>query len=377
MTAPITLKDLARRLGLSPATVSKALNGRPDINENTRKKVQAAASRLKYRPDPAGQRLRRQSSDAIGFVLSAPQSHFANPFFLDMLQGINEALEGSRYQVIITSARSLDHELECFRWLVEEQRVDGLLFGRTRRHDPRIHYLLGRKVPFVSFGRSEAIAPFAWIDIDHSAVGRDGCARFIALGHRRIALINTPEQFMFSLHHSQGYRAALRAAGLPYDPALHVADDISEHGGAAAAHRLLDLPQPPNAIVCGHDLMAIGAMRAAAERGLVPGRDIGVIGADNHPIGPLMNPPLTTFSAETYAAGKRMVQMFLELVAGTPPQDLQELWRPELIVRSSDGRRREPASRIKTTLPKGRTRPSRPTRTTRPTPPLHSGKVPQ
>lgn len=341
MTAPITLKELARQLGLSPATVSKALNGRPDINELTRRKVVAAARRLDYRPDPAGQRLRRQSSDAIGFVLSAPQSHFANPFFLDMLQGINEELEGTRFQVIITSARSLEHELQCFRWLVEQQRVDGLLFGRTRRSDPRIDYLLKRKVPFVTFGRSETRTPFASIDIDHSVVGRDGCARFVALGHRRIGMLNTPGLFMFSEHHKLGYQAALRAAGLPWAPELYVTYDIGEQAGAAAAHRLLDLKDPPTAIVCGHDLMAIGAMRAIAERGLRAGRDVGVIGADNHPIGPLMNPPLTTFSAQTYAAGKRMVQMLMALLDGTPAQQLQELWRPELIVRSSDGPRRD------------------------------------
>lgn len=340
MTSPMNLKELAKRLGLSPSTVSKALNDRPDINESTRQKVLAAAERYRYRPDPAGQRLRRQSSDAIGFVLSAPQAHFAHPFFLDMLMGINEELEGTRYQVIVTSARSLEHELECFEWLVEQQRVDGLLFGRTRRDDPRIDYLIKRDIPFVTFGRSEAANSFPFVDIDHTVVGREGCARFIALGHRRIALLNTPEQLTFSQHHKIGYREALRAAGIAWAPELYVARDITEEAGARAAHELLGLKQPPTAILCGNDLMAIGAMRAITERGLIAGRDVGVIGGDNHPVSALIQPGLTTFSAETYASGKRMAQMLLARMTGTPAKDLQEVWMPKLIIRSSDGPRR-------------------------------------
>jgi LacI family transcriptional regulator len=347
MTTPMTLKELARRLGLSPGTVSKALNGRPDINEATRRKVVAAAKRLNYHPDPAGRRLRRQSSDAIGFVLSAPQAHFAHPFFLDMLMGINEELEGTRFQVVITSARSPEHELECFQWLVEHQRVDGLLFGRTQRDDPRIEYLMKRKTPFVAFGRSEAKQPFPFLDIDHTVVGRDGCARFIALGHRRIALLNTPDHLMFSQHHKIGYQSALKAASLDWAPELYVCAEISEEGGAAAAHRLLDLKNPPTAIVCGNDLMAIGAIRAIAERGFIPGRDIGVIGGDNHPVGRMIDPPLTTFSAETYAAGRRMVQMLVARLGGAAAKDLQEIWLPKLIIRSSDGpRKNTPADRL-------------------------------
>ena len=344
MKAPITLKQLAQSLGLSASTVSKALNNRPDISAATRDRVVSAAKRLHYRPDPAGQRLRRQSSDAIGFVLSAPQSRFANPFFLDMLTGINEELEGSRFQVIITSARSPEHELQCFRWLVEEQRVDGLIFGRTRRDDPRIDYLARRGTPFVTLGRSETRRSFSFLDIDHTVVGHDGCARFVALGHRRIALLNTPDDLMISHHHAIGYRKALKAASIAAAPELMVCGDITEEGGVAATRRLLDLKNPPTAIVCGNDLMAIGAMRAIAERRLRPGVDIGVIGGDNHPIGSMIEPPLTTFSAETHAAGRRMVQMLLAVISGTAPSELQELWLPELIVRSSDGPRRREVS---------------------------------
>ena len=331
------MQDLAAELGLSISTVSKAINGRTDVNAKTRQRVLEAAARLDFSPDPAGRRLRGQSSDIIAFMLSAPQTRFAHPFFLDMLMGIEEELAATRFQIIIASARTVEDEVERFKSLITKHHVEAVLFGRTRRNDPRIEFLLQSKTPFVAFGRSETPGSYPCLDIDHTAVGHDGCARFIALGHRRIALVNPPGYLMFSHHQRVGYEAALRAAGIGPDPALYVEEPISEEGGASAARQLLDLKEGPTAILCGNDLMALGVMRTIAERGYIPGADIGVIGADNHPIGTLVNPALTTFSAETYKAGKRMVQLLLAHLSGQPAEQLQEVWTPELIIRSSDG----------------------------------------
>lgn len=333
----MNIHEFASKLKLSVSTVSKAMNGRDDVSPATRERVLAAATRLGFTPDPAGRRLRRQTSDTIGFVLSAPQASFVHPFFLNMLMGVDEQLDGSNYQVIIASARSIETEIEVFKRLVERQRVDALLFGRTRRDDERIAYLLERDIPFVAFGRSDTPTGYPYLDIDHTVVGRAGCARFIALGHRRIALVHAPEFLMFSHHQRVGYEAALRAAGIAIDPALCLEAAVSEEGGVDAARRLFELPDPPTAIVCGHDIVAMGVMRAISETGRVPGKDVGVIGGDDHPIGRLLSPALTTFSAETHRAGKRMVEMLLARLNGTPAEELQELWNPELILRASDG----------------------------------------
>jgi LacI family transcriptional regulator len=333
----MNIQEFAAKLGLSVSTVSKAMNDRDDVSAKTREKVLAAASKLKFVPDPAGRRLRRQTSDTIGFVLSAPQAHFAHPFFLDMLVGIDEAIDGSDYHIIVASGRSVDREIDVFRRLVEHQRVDGLLFGRTRKHDERIAYLLDRDVPFVAFGRSETPGEFAYLDIDRTVVGRDGCARFVRLGHQRIGFVNAPTYLMFSKHQREGYKAALRAAGLRFDPQLYVEEDLTEEAGARAARKLLEASNPPTAIVCGHDTVALGVMRAVGEMGKVVGKDVGVIGGDDHPMGKLVTPALTTFSAETNRAGHRMVEMLFARMSGAPASLLQEVWEPSLIVRASDG----------------------------------------
>ncbi|CAE6779034.1 substrate-binding domain-containing protein [Paraburkholderia sp. SEWSISQ10-3 4] len=333
----MNIQELAAHLQLSVSTVSKAINGKSDVNAKTRQRVLDAAAQFGFSADAAARRLRTQTSDLIAFVLSAPQAHFAHPFFLNMLMGIDENLEHSRYQLVVSSARSAEHEMQVLKRLVEVQKVDGVLFGRTLRQDPRIAYLLERKVPFVAFGRSETPGEFAYLDIDHTVVGREGCARCVTLGHRRIGLVNAPNTLMFSHHQRLGYEGALRAASIPFDETLYIEADMTEEGGLAAARQMLEADDPPTAIISGHDLVAVGIYRAITERGLVPGRDIAVIGGDDHPFGTLLSPALTTFSAETLKAGKRMSEMLLAQLDGTPVNELQEVWSPDFIPRSSDG----------------------------------------
>lgn len=211
------------------------------------------------------------------------------------------------------------------------------MFGRTRRDDPRIRYLQERNVPFVALGRSDTGKPFPFVDIDRTVAGRNGTARFVGFGHRRIGLLSTPGYLMISHLLQEGYRAALKAAKLPFDADLVVETSTSEEGGLNGARQLLSLSDPPTAIMCGHDLIATGAMQAIQETGRRPGVDVAVIGCDNHPLGPYLNPPLTTFSAPTFEAGRRMVDLLLALMDGRSPKELQEIWSPELILRSSHG----------------------------------------
>lgn len=337
MKQRINIVELARQLGLSVSTVSKALNGRADVSDATRQRVREAAEQCGFSPDPAGRRLRRQSSETIGFVLSPPQSHFAHPFFLDLLTGIDRGLEKTALQLVIVTARTVETELDSFRRLVEQQRVDAVMFGRTRRDDARIRYLQERNVPFVTLGRSETGNPFPFVDIDRTVAGRNGTARFIGLGHRRIGLLSTPGFLMMSHYLQEGYRAALAAAGVPFDPDLVIETAFDEEGGLNGARQLLAMAQPPTAIMCGHDLIASGALQAIVETGRRPGVDVAVIGCDNHPLGPYLNPPLTTFSAPTLDAGQRMVELLLASMEGRRAEELQEVWAPELILRSSHG----------------------------------------
>jgi len=333
----LNLTEFAKKLGLSVSTVSRALNGYTDVSETTRRRIFEAAERWGYAANPAARGLRKRTSGLIAFVLSYPQKRFAHPFFLDMLAGIDERLRETEFQLVITTTPSMEGELGCFKRLVEKQRVDGLIFARTRKHDDRIEYLQSRGVPFITHGRSETVEPFPYVDIDHGVVGRSGCGRFIALGHTRIALLNTPSYLMYSHHRRAGYEEALEAAKLTVDESLIVEEEISEEGGAAGARKLLSLKDPPTAILCGNDLAAMGAMRAISEAGLQPGTDVGVIGSDDNPFGEYLPVPLTTFHAPVVDMGRRLADLLLLAIDGKPASELQELWIPELVIRASHG----------------------------------------
>jgi LacI family transcriptional regulator len=337
----MNIHEFAKALRLSVSTVSRALNGYTDVNAETRAKVIEAAKRLGYTANPMARGLRKRGTGFVAFVLSHPQKNFANPFFLDLLVGIEERLRETELKLMVVSASSFEDEMERFKSLVEVHRVEGLIFARTRLKDPRIEYLQKHRVPFVTHGRSKSGTAAPYLDIDHEVVGHEGCARFIALGHRRIALLNTQSELMYSHHRLEGYRRALNAAGLPWDPTLVVEADLTEEGGANGVRRLMATPDPPTAILCGQDVIAMGAMRALHEHGRMPGRDVGVIGTDDNPLGPYLSPPLTTFTAPRVSVGRRMTELLIEAMNGAPPETLQELWKPTLVIRASDGPPRE------------------------------------
>lgn len=334
---PVDLRKLAHELGLSTSTVSRALNGYHDVKEETRKRVFEAAETFGYEASAVARRLRSNKAEAIGVILTPPQSQFADPFFLELLTGIDEALTGTPYHLLVTAARNKMDELDRIRRLVRGRRVDGLIFARTEADDRRIALLQQQGTPFATIGRSNATEPFVSIDIDHTVVGYDAVKRLAGFGHRRIGLINTPGHLMYSRHCRQGYDQAHRDLGLTVDPDLLTEVSMGQDGGRRGVERLMAVDRPPTALICGNDVLAIGAMAALQQRGLTVGRDVAVIGCDDQPLTQFTSPALTTFSAPVRRAGEHLAQLLLRIIDGEPPDGMQEVWRPELVVRASDG----------------------------------------
>lgn len=333
----MNLKRLSAHLGLSMTTVSRALNGYPEVSERTRSKVIAAADKFGYRPDPVARRLASGKAEAVGVVMPLPAGQFADPFFVELLAGIGERLHRVEIDLMVSAAPAGPEEMRAYRRLVEGRRVDGLLVARTRRHDERIEYLLDRGIPFVTHGQTESDRPYSWFDMDNEQGFVVATERLMGFGHRRIALVNAPIEMNFAYLRWRGYERALSAFGLDGAPELVVEGEATEAGGWRLANRLLDLEDPPTAILCANVLSAIGVLKAIRERSLLPGKDISVIAYDDLSQGRFTDPPLTTVNHPTRAAGTRLAEMLLKRMAGTPARDLQELWQPRLTVRKSDG----------------------------------------
>jgi LacI family transcriptional regulator len=332
---------IARELGLSITTVSRALGGHDDVAEATRRRILEAAARIGYRPNDAARRLRLGRAEAVGIVLPAEAGQFDDPFFLRLLASVGPKLTAAGLDLLVGASLPGNDEMRLYRQMVEGRRVDAMLVARTRRHDERIGYLLDRGIPFVAHGRAEEPRAFAHVDMDGEQAMAAATERLIAFGHARIALLNAPERFMFARFREAGWRRALRRAGL--------ADRLLVHGEATEEHgfrlmtALLQAEEPPTAVVCATDRLAVGALHALSFGGLRAGRDVSVIGYDNAPVATYTNPPLTTVEQPVERAGARMVEMLLDLIGGADPAGMAEIWPARLIVRSSDGPCPEPA----------------------------------
>ncbi len=336
----VNLRQMAETLGLSQGTVSRALNDYPDIAETTRQRVVAAARRLGYRPSSVARRLARGRVETVGFVLPAGRgdAHLSNPFMIEILDGVDSILAEHDMDLLVSTARDPGHEIEVYNRLIRSGKVDGLIVVRTRTRDERIEFLRETRFPFVAHGRTEDPRGYAWLDTDNVAAFADATGHLADLGHCRIALIGGPEDLNFARLRRQGFRRGLDDRRLAARDEYERPGDMTENGGHAAATALLDLAEPPTAILCVNDITAFGAMRAVRERNLEVGRDVSIIGYDGLPMAAYLDPPLTTITQRSREAGRRLAEILLALIDGGDPVEHQELWPAQLIRRGSDGR---------------------------------------
>ncbi len=334
----MNLDELAEHLGLSKTTVSRALAGYADVSAKTKVRVQEAAKAHGYQPNRLAQRLRSGKLDTVGLIIPSDLRPFGDAFFVDQVTHLSRTLADHGLDLLLSAADRGHAELAALRRMVGGRRVDAMIIVRTQRQDPRVDYLLDQKIPFVCHGRTEHVRGYAFVDMDGEAAGRMATDKLIELGHRSIAFIGPPSsKLAFAWHRQRGYAAALEAADLPIQPDVILEGEGGEAFGDAATRRLLDLDQPPSAIVCATDLEAIGALQAIADAGLSAGQDVSVIGHDDLPEASQTDPPLATVKQPHAAVGARLAEIVSSLANGGDPDDYQEVWQPMLIMRESAG----------------------------------------
>jgi len=339
-TPVVTIKDVARRAGVSIATVSYVLNESAPISEATRARVLAAAAELGYRPSAIARGLRAQESRIIGYSWhQLPPNHW-NPILDRFLYSMANAAEAQGYHILTFTSPPDSEPWLPYEELILTGRVDGFIVSNTNRDDKRIRYLLDNGFPFVAFGRANEEWDFPYVDVDGEAGIHQAVEHLLALGHRRIGLIAWPEVSLTGHYRYQGYVAALQTAGISPDPAWIARTEHTEASGRQAMRVLLSLPpdRRPTAVVALSDLMAIGAINAIYEAGLQPGRDVAIVGFDDIPTAQYLQPPLTTLRQPIAEVGRRMVNMLLRLIRGEELTERQALLPPTLIVRDSSGK---------------------------------------
>jgi LacI family transcriptional regulator len=236
----MNLKDLATRLGMSQTTVSRALNGYPEVSQRTREVVLAAAERAGYRPNPAARRLATGKADAIGIIYPLMAEDLGDPYFLNVLSGMTKALGETDMDLMIASASSTD-EIRTYERMIQGRRVDGMVVARTRVHDPRLLFLEKKGVPFVAYGRSTLSKPYAWLDFDTAAGIKKAVERLVSLGHHRIALVGGPPDLYYISQARQGFIGAMNSLGLDVLPDYMPESALESGSGYRAMAKLLSL----------------------------------------------------------------------------------------------------------------------------------------
>ena len=326
------LADIAVKAQVSEATVSRVLNGRPGVSDATRAAVLEAVDLLGY-DRPA--RLRRRSVGLVGLI--TPE--LTNPIYPALAQTIETELAGQGYTPLLcTQTAGGVHEDDYVQVLLDHG-VAGIIFVSGHHADTdsdpqRYRDLRAKNIPIILMnGYVEGIdAPF--ISTDDAAATELAVRHLVALGHQRIGLAIGPERYVPVIRKVAAFQDAMRKlAGVDDTRDLVATSLFTVEGGAAAGGRLID--HGATAVVCGSDLMAVGAIRAARERGLVVPDDVSVVGFDDSALIPFIDPPLTTLRQLVGPMGEAAVRALVDEIQGRPAPRAEYVFRPELVVRAT------------------------------------------
>nr|QIQ10660.1 HTH-type transcriptional regulator RafR [uncultured bacterium] len=333
------LKELANELGLSQTTVSRALNGYPEVSETTRQRVAEAALQHGYRANVSARRLATGRVGAVGLFLPALASAELGPHTSEFISGLAARMAREEFDIVVSPLES-DDEIPAYRRIINSKRVDAVVISSPKLEDERVRALTEFGLPFVLHGRTSIETPHAWLDIDNEGAFNRATSHLLDLGHRHIAMINGPEGLTFAEHRQRGYREALRKRGVMSDPRYSSFGRFTDEIAFRQTQALLEMTPRPTAILAGSMMTALGAFRAIRAAGLTLGREVSMIAHDD--VFPYLNadnmvPSMSTTRSSIRAAGERIGDFVLQLLAGRSAATMHELWPVELVLRESTG----------------------------------------
>ncbi|MGF7237603.1 MAG: LacI family DNA-binding transcriptional regulator [Frankia sp.] len=334
--APPTLEQVAAAAGVSRATVSRVVNGSSRVSPTVRAKVESAISALGYVPNPAARSLVTGRSGSVALVVHEPGARvFAEPFFGGMIRGVAQTLAEHELQMVVLFASS-DHECARIARFLSRGHADGALLISLHGADPLLAALERARVPLVLLGRPLGRVAVQYVDADNRSGARDATAHLLAGGRQCIATIAGPTDMAVGLDRLEGYRDALRAAGVAPSSNLIEHADFSEASGADAMRALLARAPALDAVFAASDLMAVGAMAVLREAGRAVPASVAVVGFEDSPAARQATPPLTSVHQSTQRFATEMVRLLLDQLAGVAPDPARPVLVPtSLVVRAS------------------------------------------
>ncbi|MBB6636914.1 LacI family DNA-binding transcriptional regulator [Cohnella thailandensis] len=332
-----TIYHIAERVGVSPSTVSRALSGRGYCGEKTKEKILKAAQEMNYAPDSAAKTLKMRRTRKIIFAVP----DICNPFYFDMINGINQVLEEYGYlMILIYTKHSLAEELKAIQNL-REKVADGMIMVSFNFCEENIRAINALKAPVVL--TNQYVSPagqdrFDYVYVDTYAGIRLATEHLIGQGIGSIAYVGGSLGEQTGYQRFCGYREAMRDGGLPMDDRYVAESDYTERGGYLAARKWLERRDRPEGIVAANDLMAIGVMKACEEAGLRIPEDVAIVGMDNLDIASRVYPKLTSVALLQEEIGRQAATLLMRRLEGHPVANGGVKLVPRLVVRDSSVR---------------------------------------
>jgi LacI family transcriptional regulator, galactose operon repressor len=334
---PVTLKDVASRAGVHPATASRALSPETTalVSEDTAQRVRDAAADLGYTPNPVARSLRTRRSHTVGVIIP----DLNNPLFPPLVRGLEDRLAEAGYVALISNTDGKDERERLVFEQMRGRHVDGFILATAHLNSPLLAIAAEAGLPVVLMNRIAGDNSFPSVSVNNENGIQMAVTHLAQLGHRRIAHIAGPQDVSTGLSRYRGFIGAMEAAGLPVDNGQVVfAKSYSVEEGLRCCRELLGSASLCTAVAAGNDMLAVGCYAALDELGLICPDDMSIVGFNDMPFIDRLRPPLTTIRFPHYQAGTEAANLLLERISGDsePPKIIY--LKPELIVRGSTAR---------------------------------------
>ena len=329
-----TIDNVAQLAKVSKATVSRVLNNSLKVTEKTRERVLKAIKESGYYPSTMARRLTTNKAETIGLVIPSPQDKtFGNPFYTEILRGFTHQAKVEGYDLLLFVN---EHQFNYSR-LFYDRRVDGLLLVGIKRNDKGIVELSKNKLPYILTGKVD-FKESNYVDAENRRGAYQAVSYLAGLGHKRIGYLGGSFEFIFNQERFEGYIQALEKHNLEYGKELTMESINTQESGYESMHKLLESPFLPTAVFVANDLDAIGAMKAAKERGLKIPEDISLTGFDDIQLASYTEPTLTTVRQPIYEMGITAIRLLVQLIEKKAIGPLKVELPTQLIIRESSGR---------------------------------------
>ena len=331
----INIKDFASKIGLSVTSVSRALNGHSNISKKTKEKIVKAATKYNYFPNLNARRLASQKPDTIAFITTI-SPHGQDYVLLEFLAGLTQGVKGKSTELIFKFFTNAKDEFNYYQKLIDADLVDKFVFYRTKRNDKRIEFLQKNKINFVTWGRSSSKTDYAWIDMDNEKSINILMERMFKIGHQKIALLNVHKSFNYGHQRKVAYEDFHKKHNMQLNPNYYQESlEQMTFIGSKLTKKVLDLKDPPTAIICSQDKYFIGCLQECQKRGLEVPKDISLVGYNDHD-NYLSSQNLTFISHPLAEMGKMAVEILEKIENGVAPKKLSKLIEPILNKGKSD-----------------------------------------